>query len=111
MSFTEYIKQMFVRIEAKKPALIFKKRAANNSKTRDRIIIIIYLYNKLNLSLFNAVPQHFCLATQQTQKIVQCCTNVVDVGPTMYKSYTNVLCLLGSFNILYGLFPSLIGLF
>ena len=44
---------MFVRIEAKKPALIFKKKAATNSKTRDRIIII-YLYNKLKLSLFNA---------------------------------------------------------
>ena len=25
---------------------------------------------------------------------VQCCTNVEDVGPTLYKCYTNVLCLL-----------------
>ena len=27
---------------------------------------------------------------------VQCWTNVEDVGPTLYKCYTNVLCLLGS---------------
>ena len=36
---------------------------------------------------------------QQTQNIyitfVQCWTNVEDVGPTLYKCYTNVLCLLG----------------
>ena len=38
--------------------------------------------------------------TQQTQNIcmtfVQCWTSVEDVGPTLYKCYTNVLCLLGS---------------
>ena len=27
---------------------------------------------------------------------VQCWTNVEDVGPTLYKFYTNVLCLLGA---------------
>ena len=36
---------------------------------------------------------------QQTQNIsitfVQRQTNVFDVGPTLYKCYTNVLCLLG----------------
>ena len=38
--------------------------------------------------------------TQQTQNIcitfVQCRPNVFDVGPTLYKCYTNVLCLLGN---------------
>ena len=38
--------------------------------------------------------------TQQTQNIcmtfVQCWTYVEDVGPTWYKCYTNVLCLLGT---------------
>ena len=38
-------------------------------------------------------------APQQTQNIcitfAQCWTNVEDVGPTLYKYYTNVLCLLG----------------
>ena len=40
------------------------------------------------------------MRTQQTQNI--CITfaqrqpNVSDVGPTLYKSYTNVLCLLGT---------------
>ena len=44
------------------------------------------------------------VCTQQTQNIcitsVQCWTNVEDVGPTLYKCYTNVLCLLrsGSFS-------------
>ena len=37
--------------------------------------------------------------TQQTQNtcitFVQCQPNVFDVGPTLYKCYTNVLCLLG----------------
>ena len=42
--------------------------------------------------------------TQQTQKIcitlVQRRPNVFDVGPTMYKLYTNILRLLGtSFNL------------
>ena len=30
---------------------------------------------------------------------IQCWTNVEDVGPTLYKCYTNVLCLLGCFWI------------
>ena len=38
--------------------------------------------------------------TQQTQNIcitfIQCWTNDEDVGPTLYKCYTDVLCLLGS---------------
>ena len=37
--------------------------------------------------------------SQQTQNIsltfIQCWANVEDVGPTLYKCYTNVLCLLG----------------
>ena len=41
--------------------------------------------------------------TQETQNIsitfVQCWTNVEDVGPTLYKCYANVLCLLGSDSI------------
>ena len=39
------------------------------------------------------------VATQQTQNIcitfVQRRPNVFDVGPTLYKCHTNVLCLLG----------------
>ena len=38
-------------------------------------------------------------STQQTQHIcitfIQCRPNVFDVGPTLYKCYTNVLCLQG----------------
>ena len=38
--------------------------------------------------------------TQQTQNMcttfIQRRPNVSDVGPTLYKCYTNVLCLLGS---------------
>ena len=43
---------------------------------------------------------HAFVITQWTQNIcitfVQCWSNVKDVGPTLYKCYTNVLCLLGS---------------
>ena len=42
--------------------------------------------------------------TQQTQNIcitfIQRRPNVFDVGPTLYKCYTNVLCLLGSVSTL-----------
>ena len=34
-------------------------------------------------------------AKNKTFVFVQCWTNVEDVGPTLYKCYTNVLCLLG----------------
>ena len=41
------------------------------------------------------------MSTQQTQNIciafVQCWSNVEDVGPTLYKCYTNVLCFLGKY--------------
>ena len=33
--------------------------------------------------------------TKHLYDFMQCCTNVEDVGPTLYKCYTNVLCLLG----------------
>ena len=33
--------------------------------------------------------------TRQTQPFKQCWTNVEDVEPTLYKCYTNILCLLG----------------
>ena len=34
--------------------------------------------------------------TKHLYVFMQCWTNVEDVGPTFYKCYTNVLCLLGS---------------
>ena len=33
--------------------------------------------------------------TKHLYDFIQCWTNVEDVGPTLYKCYTNVLCLLG----------------
>ena len=43
--------------------------------------------------------------TQQTQTIcitfIQCWTNVEDVGPTLYKCYTHVFCLLCSYQRQY----------
>ena len=41
--------------------------------------------------------------TKHLYDFIQCWTNVEDVGPTLYKCYTNVLCLLGS-----QLYPSLL---
>ena len=52
---------------------------------------------------------------QQSQNIcitfVQCWTNVEDVGPTLYKCYTSVLCLLGLSSIIPGrpsMYPEMI---
>ena len=43
-------------------------------------------------------PLFLCLRRNRKPKIcmtfVQCWTNVEDVGPTLYKCYANVLCLL-----------------
>ena len=36
------------------------------------------------------------LNTKIRVTFTQCLTNVGDVGPTLYTSYTNVLCLLGA---------------
>ena len=39
---------------------------------------------------------HVCpVSTRHLYDFMQCWTNVEDVGPTLYKCYTNVLCLLG----------------
>ena len=35
------------------------------------------------------------VSTKHLYDFMQCWTNVEDVGPTLYKCYTNVLCLLG----------------
>ena len=37
----------------------------------------------------------FPVNTKHLYDFMQCWTNVEDVGPTLYKWYTNVLCLLG----------------
>ena len=38
--------------------------------------------------------------TKHLYDFMQCWTNVEDVGPTLYKCYTNVLCLLGQEDFL-----------
>ena len=48
-----------------------------------------------------------CPTPQYTQNIcitfVQSWANVEDVGPALYKCYTNVLCLLSSLSMLVGI--------
>ena len=41
-------------------------------------------------------PKDIPVNTKHLYDFIQCWTNVEDVGPTLYKCYTNVLCLLGS---------------
>ena len=59
-------------------------------------------HSKQNNIEFPAIPGRTKthLASQLALNIcitfVQCWTNVEDVGPTLYKCYTNVLCLLGA---------------
>ena len=46
----------------------------------------------LRLSVYAALPgQNICITFMQRR------LNVFDVGPTLYKCYTNVLCLLGKY--------------
>ena len=53
----------------------------------------------VTLSITSPEVLHLHVLSQQTQNIcitfIQCWTNVEDVGPTLYKCYTNVLYLLG----------------
>ena len=55
-------------------------------------------------SMARSLKQKKQPASQQTQNIcmtfVQRWTNVEDVGPTFYKCYTNVLCLLGDHQVI-----------
>ena len=57
----------------------------------------IWFANNCNATFSNKKTKRI---SQQTQNIcitfVQCWTNLKDVGPTLYKCYTNVLCLLGT---------------
>ena len=62
-------------------------------------LFISFVFKKVEMLDLKHFKCRFAFATaQQTQNIcitfVQCWTNVED-GPTLYKCYTNVLCLLG----------------
>ena len=46
--------------------------------------------------LFSTASYIIPVNTKQLYDFMQCWTNVEDVGPTLYKYYTNVLCLLGN---------------
>ena len=84
-----------------------KVRLSNTVKTNFQnkciqFIIHVYLFLGVHLCKFRVLhnpcsSQH--LVTQQTQNIcitfIQRRPNVFDVGPTLHKCYTNVLCLLG----------------
>ena len=60
-----------------------------------------WLANKLTVLLRGCwnclIPSLFWhpVNTKHLYDFMQCWTNVEDVGPTLYKCYTNVLCLLG----------------
>ena len=67
----------------------------------DLLVLLFYLLqrgDRLYMSEFDVCRRQKKIS-QQTQNIciafVQCWTKVDDVGPTLYKCYTNVLCLLG----------------
>ena len=55
-------------------------------------------HRPLRTPRLNQWTQNICIA------FVHCWTNVEDVGPTLYKFYTNVLCLLGFLSPLFTLF-------
>ena len=80
---------------------------ANMSQEVDKLQVVevlspqsypIYYSVKMTLYICDLAIVHEAMS-QQTQNIcitfVECWANVEDVGPTLYKYYTNVLCLLG----------------
>ena len=58
----------------------------------------MYILTIAYLIVVEIIDSWALMASQSTQNIcitfVQCWTNVEDVGPTLYKWYANVLCLL-----------------
>ena len=79
--------------------LHFQKHQWFKNKTHERVARSIILKTKHTWNIFNTFFYMLCPTAQQTQNIcipfVQRRPNVFDVGPTLYKCYTNVLCLLG----------------
>ena len=67
-----------------------RRQRANIKTTVGECLVFAGMHNRI-------IP---AMITQQTQNIcilfIQDRPNVFDVGPTLYKCYTNVLCLLGS---------------
>ena len=66
--------------------------------------MFLHIYNRIVFG-FNSSPQSSLRRmshAQQTQNICIKCVHrgptIFDVGPTLYKCYTNVLCLLGDNN-------------
>ena len=54
------------------------------SRMRISVVNPLDIYYKVH-----GIPENICIT------FIQCRPNVFDVGPTLYKCYTNVLCLLG----------------
>ena len=73
----------------------------NNSKPWPLPLLVRWLANKLTVLLWGCwnclTPRLYWhpVNTKHLYALMQCWTNVEDVGPTLYKCYTNVLCLLG----------------
>ena len=53
------------------------------------VLCTILLYNSVSFFVVTQQKLNICITFVQRR------TNVEDVGPTLYKCYTNVLCLLG----------------
>ena len=53
-----------------------------------RILVQVTIYRRLRIGPETASTKHL-------YTFIQCRHNVIDVGPALYKYYTNVLCLLG----------------
>ena len=53
-----------------------------------RIFVQVTIYRRLRIGPETASTKHL-------YTFIQCRHNVIDVGPALYKYYTNVLCLLG----------------
>ena len=57
-------------------------------------VLAWYLYTDSSLIIIIGLCARDAIPSKR-KAFVQCWTNVEDVGPTLYKCYMNVLCLLG----------------
>ena len=62
----------------------------NTCKSMGRVLCVVRRRNRLTPRVYRHPVN-----TTHLYDFIQCWTNVEDVGPTLYKCYTNVLCLLG----------------
>ena len=99
MRFPSPHKTLVERIQIALPVIVNPLEIKGNwaylvffTKCHDPLIFItadVFLSMACNIDQFPSNTKQFCIT------FIHCRTNVEDVGPTLFKCYTNVVCLIG----------------